>query len=529
MGFLTSSALDDELVFERMESFAGGEDSFRRSTIIDPDQCQRLVNVIVRDNFEARTRPGVDALTGGATVDSATCRGLFYFDTPSVEQILAVFNAKLWKWESSAWSQLTGWTPSAGPVSADSRVVMAQGVDKVLISDGVNNPMIYDGTTFTDAGSGATNAPKAKILCWHTGRMFASGVSSLTDTIYVSNRLNFGVGQWNSATRSFRVGFGDGDPIIAMASMQDFVLAVLKQNSIWLVITDPTLEPADFSAANGQASAALSQGIGCVGRDAWCAYGNDLLFMAPDGVRSVQRMQGAAAQWQLSAPISQPIQPYIDRINRAHWDKICAKKHQEFAFFFVPLDNSTTNNYVLVYNGRLQRWLGVWTGWNGQAVEVSRFAGDDKFIFGDTAGKVNEWKDGESLTDDDTYEDNGTGYATQLWTRSFLFGEPINNKSAYTTIIRFSSGNAECTLTWVADNAEVRNWQASPEPAGDILGVGSLPFLLGSEQPITIKKGIRGLAAFNEAYLKIESTSGWWALRNITAGAFVNPLDEEQP
>lgn len=515
-----------EIAWERMESFAGGEDSFRRSTIIDPDQCQKLVNVIVRDNFEARTRPGADALTGGSTIDNATCRGLFYFDTPTYEQILAVFNAKLWKYEGGAWSQLTLWAPSPGPVSASSRVVFAQGVDNVLISDGVNNPMIYDGATFTDAGTGSTNAPKATILCWHAGRMFASGVSSLTDTIYVSLRLEFGIGKWNSVSRSFRVGFGDGDPIMAMASMQDFVLCVLKQNSIWLVTTDPALEPADYST--NQTSAQLSQGIGCVGRDAWCQYGNDILFMAQDGVRTVRRMIAATGQYELSAPISQPIQPYIDRINRSAWDKICAKKHQEFAFFFVPLDNSTTNNYVLVYNGRLQRWLGVWTGWNGQAVEVTRFAGANRFIFGDTAGKVNRWKDVDSLTSDDTYKDNSSGYATQLWTRGFLFGEAINNKSAYNTIIRFSAGNAVVTLTWVADNAAVRNWEANPAPTGDVLGVNSLPFLLASEVLITVKKGIRGLPAFNEAYLKLETATGWFALRNITAGAFINPLDEEQ-
>ncbi len=522
MGALTSTALDDELQYERMESFAGGEDSFRRSTIIDPDQCQKLVNIIVRDNFEARTRQGADALSGGATVDSAVCRGLFYFDTPSLEQIIAIFNGKTWKYESSAWSQLTAWSPSASTV----RVAMAQGIDTLLISDGVGELQIYNGSSFTSGGTGATNPPVgAKILTWHTGRMFAAGFSSLSDTIYVSNRLAFGLGQWNSATRSFRIGAGDGDPIVAMASMQDFVLAVLKQNSIWLTITDPGNDPADWTA--DQTTAALSIGTGCVGKDAWCSYGNDILFMSQDGVRSIKRMQGAAAQWELSAPISQPIQPYIERINKSAWDKICAKKFKEFAFFFVPLDSATTNDHVLVWNGRIGRWLGVWTGWPGQALEVSRFSGSDKFIFGDITGHVNQWKDTDSLITDATYLDNSVGYASKVWTRGFLFGDSINNKSAYNSIIRFSAGNALVTLNWIADNADVKMWQATPTPTGDILGTDDLPFLLSSTTLITVKKGMRSLPAFNEAYLKIETTTGWFALRNITLGAFVNPLDEE--
>ncbi len=59
---LKNDQLDDEPAYERVESFAGGVDAFRRSTLIDADQSQLLENVIVRDNYEARTRPGIRSL-----------------------------------------------------------------------------------------------------------------------------------------------------------------------------------------------------------------------------------------------------------------------------------------------------------------------------------------------------------------------------------------------------------------------------------------------------------------------------------
>jgi len=515
---------------EYVNDFSGGEDSFRAPTLLNPNQCQNLINVLVRDNFEARTRPGADALPAASThpiANAASILSLRYFDTPSYKQLLASVNAgsaKFLKYEANAWTDLSNlWSPAA----ADARLAMAQGIDKVLIADG-SAGQIYDGAAFTATGAnGNLNFPnQATIVSWFTQRMFAAGVSNSPDTIWLSNFLDYSAGNWNGTTRSFRVGKGDGDPIVSLAPMQGNTMAVLKRNSIWLLSCNPAMDNGVNTVATFAAQEALSYGIGCVGRDAWCAYGNDIFFMAQDGVRSVQRMQAASGQWQLTAPISQPIQPYISRINQSAWDKIVAIKYQELAFFFVPLDNSLTNNYVLVYNGRLQTWIGKWIGWNGSCVEVTRFNGTQHFVFGDMAGYVNQWKDLSSATDDTTYLDNGVSYPTKVWTRSFQFGESINNKTSHSTALRFSAGNAPMSLSWFGDTTLAANWSSTFPQSGDILGQDVLPFLLASNSPILVKKGIRGLPSFNEGYLAIESSSGWFWLKNISVTAFVNPLRE---
>lgn len=529
--------LDDPLVWENQQDFSGGEDSYRRATLIDPNQCQHLLNVWVRDNYEARTRPGADALPTAGTLPIAgatAIRSLKFFYTPTVQQLLACVDAggtpKFVGYQGGAWSDFTNlWHTT----SSNNRPAMEQGIDKMLIADGVS-PVIWDGTTITTTGGGTVgnDVPQgATILCWHTARMFASGVSTDPDTIWVSNLLAFTDGNWNSTTRSFRIGVGDGDPVVAMASMQTTVLCVLKQNSVWLINTDPSQDSVSApTTINGFTAAAvpgnLCYGIGCVGRDAWCSYANDVLFMAQDGVRSVQRMQAATGQYQLSAPLSQPIQSYIERINRNAWGGIVAKSYLEFVFFFVPLDNSATNNFVLVYNARLQKWMGAWTNWTGLCCDVARFSGSPRFVFGDASGRVNQWKDLANGTDDGTYLDNGAAYPTQVWTRSYQFQELITNKTGYDLIVRFTDGNAQVSFTWMGDLAILKQWVGSFAPDGDILGVDVLPFLLQADAPTKLPYGIRGLPDFNEAFLKMETQRGWFWLRSVSASSFINPLAE---
>jgi len=535
MPTLSNEQLDDQLSWEFVQQFDGGEDSFANPTNIEPNQCQHLLNVIVRDNFESRTRPGADSIPKANTLpitNATKVYALGYFDIPNVQQLIASVGVSstphLLKYETGAWTDLT--LPASFPNSVDNLLAMQQGIDKMLISDGVGQGQIWDGTSFTATGaSGNGNFPLgATILCWHTARMFASGVASARDTIFVSNLLGFSAGDWNLTTRSFRIGVGDGDPIVALASMQGSTLCCLKQNSIWLIATDPSSD--SFGGVSGFSASAvpsnIGYGIGCVGRDAWCSYGNDILFMAQDGVRSVQRMQAAAGQWQLQPPISQPIQPIIQRINQSAWSKIKATKYQEFAFFFVPLDNATENNAVLVWNGRLGRWFGIWTGWNATCCCVTRFLGQTRFVFGDTAGLVNMWKDASSTTDDETYTDNGVSYKTQTWLRSWLFGEPITTKTGYNVIVRFSAGNSTINFTLTADGVDVRTWIGQFAPTGDILG-GNVPipiFQLSSSKTVALPRGLRGLNAFHECFLKVESESGWWFLKNVSGSAFVNPL-----
>ena len=513
-------------VYDRVRSFGGGTDQFRPASEIGPNQSQLMENVLVRDNFEARTRPGADqidsdpATFAGAIDPVGIVQGMFFYKTPTASLLVVAEGGKLYTWNGTTW---------AGPLafaltSATSMVAFEQGVDKLFISDGVKNPQIFDGTLFTDSGGPQqTNAPVGcTILCFTAGRMLASGVTAYPDTVYASNLLNFGQGNWDSATKSFRIGDGDGDAIVALVKLQSFNVAVLKENSVWLMNMNPAL-PISNWAAQPQGDL-VGSGIGCVGRRAWCQYQNDVLFMSQDGVQSLQRMQAAAGQYELSSPLSLPLQPYIDRINWAYANKIQAVKYRHLAIFFVPLDSSTYNNYALVWNGRLGQWTGIFTGWNTHAAVVTRFGNISKLVLGDNDGSVNQWKDTPTLIDvDSTYLDNGADIPSKLWLRAMVFGNPDAGKKLRAALLRFNAGNATVNFFANQDLSDDDAWNSMVEPSGDILPA-ILPMELASFKPTKTYRSLEGLDYCNEIFFKIESASGWWALRNVMASAYLKPI-----
>ncbi len=515
MPYQYSDVLDDELLYERVPSFGGGMDGFTTASELAQNTNQYNENCILAGNKRLRTRPGADSLAAGPVNAASVIQGLLYFDTPTYEQLLAANGSKIMKWDGAAWTQAAGWAPQ------DQRTEMAQGVDKVLLTDGQGNMQSWDGVNFADLGAvGGTvsSSPPvgATILCWHTSRMFAAGKGGSPDTLWASFLLD--ITKWNHTQFSLRVGGGEGEPITGLCSLQNYQLVVFKENSVYLVVADPS-QP---TAANWQIFP-LSRAIGCVGRKAFCVYGNESLFMARDGVRSVRRMVAASGQYELTAPISEPMQPYIDRINWAHADLIAARNYKELVLFSVPLDASLTNNAVLVYNARLGVWLGLWTGWTPACWEVTRFNGVLRLVHGDQAGLARQYKDFRDAGDDATYLDDAVAIPTKGWLRSMLFGEPENDKDGYHAEARFNTSNAIVNITAVGDEADLRTWSEDVRQKGPDLPL-DLPFDLGSLASVPTRRGLRGLKPFNEIYLKIESTAGWWELRNVTVSAYLNTL-----
>jgi len=521
---------DVPLQWEQMRNFAGGEDSYDDPIDLGPATSQRMINVVVRDLLKARTRYGADPLGGQGSASPAganppACQGLYYFSNSTTGALLlAALGSHLYTWNGAAWSAaLPGWKMfnSANILEA------APGMGSMLLSDCVGNLQVWNGTTFTDCGSDAITSPPvgATILMWHAGRMFASGVPAYPDTIWCSNLLSYGATQWNTTTRSFRVSGGDEDPIMGMAHAFGYTAVILKENSIWFLYTDPASPPANGDWAANPQGQSISDGIGCVGRKAWCMVSNDVVFLAQDGVRSVQRMEAAVGQYQVSAPISRPIQFWIDQINWNYASTSTATKYLEFVLFAVPLGVAQTPNTVLAYNWRLGVWCGVWQGWTPVMFAQPRFNGFNTLCFCDSAGNINLWKDRDSLIVDSTYLDNGAAIPTTLWTRSFTFGDLESPKRGWSARLRFNSGDADVSVVAIGDDAELNSYQATLAPTGSLLGVGKLgSFLLASEEPVLVPLSLRGLPTCNELYLQISSLAGWWELRNLTVGARVMPL-----
>lgn len=506
--------IDDEPIFERVEEFSGGVDEYQSPTLLAQNVSQRIQNMVVDDSGKPRTRPGTDGL-GGSILSANQVACLTYFDTPVYERVFAAIAASLRSWDGAAWTNLGGY-----PYGANTIVEMAQGNNLLYTSDGTNQWQTWSGAAWSGAmGAGATDPPVgANIMCWHTFRMFAV-TGAARDTIYTSDIGSAGTGNWPVAN-SFRVGQGEGDDIVGLCSHKSFNLIVGKEASIYLVNANPAVAVANWQILR------LSASVGVVGKRTLIAHGDQVFFLSKDGIRVITPTEGIEVPYEVSTPISQQLQPWIDRVNWSVASTSVFHRYANYVFCALPLDSDTTPKHVFVFNVRLGKWVGVWTGWNPVSMVTSRFAGVSRFLIGSADGWVNQWKDYADRTLSTTYTDNGTDITWQARSRAFQFGEPVNWKDPTWMEIRVTdAASPSATIRLYLDGSVAKTWTVNLLQIQNQLPL-TLPFDLALTLPATVAKSLDGLREFNEAFIEIEGTQRV-TIKNLTMGSFLNTHQNE--
>ncbi len=102
----------------------------------------------------------------------------------------------------------------------------------------------------------------------------------------------------------------------------------------------------------------VTEDLGCAARNTIVQIANRLLFLSDKGVYGLEFLD----QYNLRGneiPLSDPIQPYIDRINQRFIDRAVAAYFDNRYWIAVPLDGSPENNYIFVYNFLNKGWESV--------------------------------------------------------------------------------------------------------------------------------------------------------------------------
>jgi hypothetical protein len=538
VGLKFNDGLDDATLDDQQNDWRGGADEFATPTNLARNTGGRLINCIVEDNGRPRNRPGADKLGDLAVGSRIQC--LSYYDTPTLEYIFASVAASLRQWDGAAWTNV-----GAYPFGAETIAAMAQGHDKLYCSTGVGQWYSYDGAAWS-AGEGTTaNDPPvgATIMAWHSAlnRMFASGViAGQYDALYASllDNASAGAGKWSAANWSVRVGRGEGERIQAICPAKGFWLAVGKEGSIYMVYADPTA----LSASQWQIPR-LAGSVGVVGSKAMVYGGDSLWCIGPDLalreiIPSIGSIQSGDAPFQLLPAASEPAKPYFDRINEGALSKIALHVYGRYLLAALPLDDAMEPSHVCVWNLRLRvasnvpgatipAFIGVWTGWTPTAFLTSRFAGAERLIIGDSAGRVNEWKDAEDQTLTDTYKDNATAVLATMRGRSWDFQTQRNGKDAESVELQFIDSTPQVDVVAVLDTEEQRRWTVQTQQIQNQLPL-QLPFDLAVEGPTRATKNADELLEFREMYLEVQQLSaGRLELKSMAGSAFLNTQANE--
>ena len=558
-----NDSIDDILLYDRQASFIGGQVSNFRENLLNDSQAELIKDMSPEISGVLKTRRGFHRFANllGSTSSSTNVQAIHFFDSDSRERVIAAVNSSLYEIESDG--TVTSISVAASKLSSASNpAYMCQVADKMYWSSDTTTTKIfelkYSGGAWVKTDSTDTTYPaNSKYLIANSGRVFAydpSGnqifVSTILPDLAATSTL-FTLGA--TTINPFKVGTG-AETVTGMYSWVGFNVVVFCENSIYLVDTNPLTAAA---AAAGNATSTfkvrqVSNRSGAVSHRAVAQVGEDLIFLASDGVRSLKRTMAEEMVAEQSGVISYPIQDLIDSIN---WSAAAQKATATFwnglLLISVPILSSTENNCVLVYSADTNSWIGYWQGnpdYNIKPVDfcIAAFGGyAEKLLTLDKVGNPLEFRDYVSpqnavATD---YQDNfdGSNYRDTAWkavTRGMTFGDQLSPKSPEFCEWEFDRSNAKVDIIPILDGDDADRLVTDLETGVGAVTLTSsgpvLPFTLSGTKVRRFRYSLTQYDPFRELQFRIEQSTGdtgsskYVSLRSIHSGAFIDTMESDQ-
>jgi len=512
--------IDDVLSLAGSPSFEGGQASGISPSLIGNNQASELYNMTISPSGNLQTRQGIETVSTNVSSGSGiqgmhyfdtanferiivACDGKLFNSTSAtsfgttagtvtsgaVQVDFTQFNEKLYYTDGASYIYFTNGTSyyrqgtsvlsitvtndgssyGSVPTVTISAPNLAYGTTASATATVASNKVT--GITVTNAGSGYTSAPTVtitggggsgatatasisalspaglRLIRNFTNRLFAVGTGDNRNTLYASDILDSEI--WKS-TNSIVVGGNDGEDIIAIQPFFDFELLVFKPNKIYLVTVDPTA-----TTAAGWNVRLINDKVGCQASRSAIFTNKDVFFLSNDGIRSVVR--SAADDFYTVGPtLSEQVKNVIARINRGYIGSANGAFHNNRYYLALPLDNSTTCNYVLVYNTLFGSFEGLWSIAASAMVKTNFSGGYStncvKLAIGSPTGQVGhlyDYLDPDLQGDGNTeFKDYGTSYTSYAVTKAYDFDDKISKKygSHYEMEYYYSTATG-CTIS----------------------------------------------------------------------------------
>ena len=216
-------------------------------------------------------------------------------------------------------------------------------------------------------GNGFVHMPAPEFAIYHQRRLimpYAYSVEATADTYTARNILDEVIASdildsdtYDTIYANFRFNAGTADYIVGLHSFSEDKLIVFNRNSLHLV-----------QGSGGTATSQLiTNEVGCLARKSIVQIGNNIIFLSDNGVyganfQDLYNLRGN------DTPLSGSIQGTINRINKDYWHNAVSVYFDNRYFLAVPLDASTKNNAILIYNLINKQWESIDTvdvaGWN---------------------------------------------------------------------------------------------------------------------------------------------------------------------
>jgi len=504
---LFNDSLDDEVMVDQSVPLAGVNNSLPPS-VIDQSSSTDCENRLAQLDGLNRPRPGIIRLAqdAGGSLDSVHHVG---------NGVFIANNAGVWhKWDnrSSTWSLLSG-----GPAyPAGAQVYSALANTKLYFSRGTTLDK-YDPATGFGGVTLPSQYPSALYPIWAINRLIYIYQNNLIVSDVLDPETFF------ITTNTLTLDPVTTDLITGQSLWQNQQLAVFRNGSVWMVETGPGLDVPNWGLSR------ISSTVGCRCHGTIVQCESDVYFLSETG-RGVYALSQAPTSEQQGVwtPISLEIQGYIDRINWAACDNARATYWNRLYMLSVPLDNSTFNNFMLIYSVPLKKWQGTWCfEIAGADVSVRDFARDRTDI--NYTVLLVATRDGvlsrftypvERRYYDQNIDLTRQYYESRLLSRSFTFGTDINEVRPHSGRFQFLDSEDVVTVTAIADRSvELVHRDLATSPYLLSLTIPRFPFDLDTEGYVNRIIGLLKTGICSELQFRFTGT-GNWTLFQIKASAF---------
>lgn len=496
---------------------SGGQNTRAEAGSIGEDQYTVLYNADIGVPGKLDKRPGIAMIANDTGTRTMALKA--YYPTGGTPAIYRVEGVNVRKWTGSG-----NWSASLGTVTTglDSTIIQGgeSGENEVLfLQNGTDNPQrIQSADTFQDLGSGATSPPKSLINLFFRNRWWILKNGFL----YYSDAFSTDYSTAFSASNGFRFsGYGDDKGLI---SVRDTELIIFMQNAIFSLA--PTATPASTDKPQ-----VVLDGYSCVERKTICQVGDDILYLASDGIRSLKRSINDKLQFGVTYPLSYQLMDEFENINWAQSAKFHSVFWDNKYFFFFAQTPATDINRCWIYWPALDDGTGKgWAIVSGITItSTAKFfnSGQELLYGGSTDGKVYQiWT---------TEDDDGVAISFQVETRQEDFGFPANYKyGGELELVADSAGDYDVSVYAQIDGSGYTELEESPmslEGTGPVLPI-ALPFNLSSSSRISKKFHLDSLGRFKRINFKftINSVTGSDQIRinEYNCTTFLDEYDSEE-
>ena len=239
----------------KIERFAGIDQS-RDESLISPSYTPDAMNMDVSDGCLSVTKGFTKLLSAPVPVESTSgIDRVCFFRNASKDIPMALSGGYIYTYDHTeeSWTRAYGYSLVGATRRYTVLMTRIGTTDVMLIADGVNPILKFDGTNFSDFGS-AANCSDAPVGCiaMYRSRLFAAGDRNNPNRLYYSKLPGGGrtIEDWGSDPDSpavegghVEIGTTSGDPITAICAMSNQLL-IFKKNSIYRLIGD---RPGNFT------------------------------------------------------------------------------------------------------------------------------------------------------------------------------------------------------------------------------------------------------------------------------------------